>query len=113
MDMATSIQERKDILSVSPQFKKEVIRSVMMIVVFIAVYFILFALSLGLVALSFWGGITIVFVRPGFLTLVMGIGLVACGIMVFVFLVKFLFARSKTDNSDSIEITADDHPVLF
>jgi Zn-dependent protease with chaperone function len=113
MDMATSIQERKDILSVSPQFKKEVIRSVMMIVVFIAVYFILFALSLGLVALSFWGGITIVFVRPGFLTLVMGIGLVACGIMVFVFLVKFLFARSKTDNSDSIEITAGDHPVLF
>ncbi len=98
---------------VSPEFKKEAIRSVIAIVGFIGVYILLIAFSLGLIALCCYAGVMIMTFKATFYTLIIGIGIMGFGVMVFIFLIKFLFATSKVDESDAIQITAQDHPRLF
>jgi len=100
------------ISAVSPEFKKAATRSVIAIIGFIVVYFSLIALALGIVALSCWGGLSIIMLRPSFYTLLIGAGLMGAGVMIFIFLIKFLFATNKEDDSDSVEITAADQPEL-
>jgi Zn-dependent protease with chaperone function len=113
MNSTTKTISPKDVLTVSPQFKKEAIKAIAAIIGFIIVYLLMFALSLGLVALSFYGGIAIMGARLSIYTILIGLGLMAFGVMVFIFLVKFLFATSKEDHSDSIEIKYKDQPKLF
>jgi Zn-dependent protease with chaperone function len=43
----------------------------------------------------------------------LGIGLVGLGVMVFVFLVKFIFSVARYDRSGIVEIKEADHPRLF
>src|SRR5215207_9126479 len=99
--------------AISPEFRKEAIRSIFAIAGFIVVYLLLFALSIGLVAISVYGGISVIIMRPAFYTLLIGGGLIGFGVMIFVFLIKFLFATSREEESDSIEITAKEQPLLF
>ncbi|HVG15912.1 MAG TPA: M48 family metallopeptidase [Chitinophagaceae bacterium] len=101
------------LLTVSPEFKREASKSIISIVAFILVYLLLIAASIGIFVLSVYGGIGIIYLRPSFYTLLFGLGLVGFGIMVFVFLIKFLFTTSKNDNSNSIQITEQDEPRLF
>jgi Zn-dependent protease with chaperone function len=101
------------LLAPSAEFKKETTRSVIAIVGFILVYFILFVLSLALAGVCLFGGVAILAAKVSFLTLLLSVGIIGCGVMIFVFLVKFLFSSSKADTSDSIEITEQDQPVLF
>ena len=113
MNSSSKTTAGQDVLTVTPEFKKEAAKSIIAIVGFILVYLLLFALSLGIVLLSVYGGIAIIALRPSFYTILIGLGLVGFGIMVFVFLIKFLFATSDTDNNDNIEVTAEDEPLLF
>ncbi|HYH15944.1 MAG TPA: M48 family metalloprotease [Flavisolibacter sp.] len=99
------------LLAPSASFKKEVFKSVLAIIGFIFVYIILFVLSLGLVAASIYGGVALM-LTFSWIALLIGGGLIGLGVMVFVFLVKFLFATSQVDESDSIEITQNDQPEL-
>lgn len=101
------------LLAPSSQFKKEAVKAVFAIVGFILVYLLLFALSLAVVVLCFYLGIAILSAKIAFYTILFSLGIMGCGVMIFVFLVKFLFAESKADNSDSIEISEDEQPVLF
>ncbi|WP_121356837.1 M48 family metallopeptidase [Flavisolibacter nicotianae] len=101
------------LLAPSAQFKKEAAKSVMAILAFLLVYLLLFLISLALVGLCFYAGYFIIVARASLYTLLFSVGLVGCGIMVFVFLVKFLFATTRADESDCIEITKDDQPLLF
>lgn len=103
----------KEVLTVSRQFKKEAIKAIAAIIGFIVVYLLMFAFSLGMVGLSFYGGFSIITARISFYTLLIGAGVIAFGVMIFVFLVKFLFATSKQDETDSIEIKYNDQPNLF
>ena len=89
-----SAMSKEQLLVPSAQFKKEVTRSIISIIGFILVYFLLFALSIGLVVASFYGGIAIMTLRVSFYTLLIGIGLMGFTVMVVVFLIKFLFATS-------------------
>ena len=113
MNSSSKTTAGQDVLTVTPEFKKEAAKSIIAIVGFILVYLLLFALSIGIVLLSVYGGIAIIALRPSFYTILIGLGLVGFGIMVFVFLIKFLFATSDTDNNDNIEVTAEDEPLLF
>lgn len=101
------------LLTVSKEFKREALKAVLAIALFILVYLLLFALSMGFVALCLYAGLMIIVTKPGFLTLLLGLGIAGSGIMVFVFLVKFLFSSSRSDESDSIEVFEKDHPRLF
>lgn len=97
----------------SPAFKKEVKSVLSSIVLFFIVYLLLFILAIGLSAACVAGGIFIVSVIRHIIAILAGIGLIGVGIMVLVFLVKFLFAVSKFDRSGSVEIKEAEQPQLF
>lgn len=97
----------------STSFKKGVSGVMGSVVLFFIVYILLLLSSIALVIGCIYGGIAIIAGLPGILTIVAGIGLLGVGIMIFVFLVKFLFAVSRYDRSGMIEITEENQPVLF
>ncbi len=101
------------ITEASPAFKAEVKRVMGSVILFFIVYILLFLLAIGLVIASVYGGIAIIAGVRHFLGIVAGIGLIGLGIMVLIFLIKFLFAVSKYDPSGSIEITEEEQPRLF
>ncbi len=113
MPPAITATASPDLLAPSAQYKREALKAVLSIIAFIIVYFLLFVLSLGLVALCVYLGVILILVKIHWLTILLGLGLIGCSVMVLVFQVKFLFASSKIDESDSIEITESDHPKLF
>jgi len=97
----------------SPEFKSEVMKVLMSIVLFIVVYFLLMAGAFGLAVLTGYGGVMLVVSHPSFITLMLGLGLVGLGIMVLFFVVKFLFKQVKADRSHLVEIKRKDQPELF
>ena len=101
------------ITQTSASFKKEVSAVMGNIVLFFIVYILLFVLSVGLVIGCFYAGVAIIVAVPRFITILAGLGLMGMGIMIFVFLVKFLFAVSRYDRSGIIEITEQEQPKLF
>jgi len=82
------------LLAPSASFKKEATKSVAAILFFLFVYLLLMAVALALVVGAFYAGIGIIALHPTFYTLVAGIGIIGAGVMVFVFLVKFLFSSA-------------------
>lgn len=97
----------------SAAFKKEVGGVMGSIVIFFIVYLLLFLLSIALIIGCVYAGIAIIIHLTSFIGIVAGIGLIGLGIMVFIFLVKFLFAVSRFDRSNSIEIFEAEQPELF
>jgi len=97
----------------SAAFKKQVSGVMGSIIFFFVVYLLLFILSIGLVIGCVYAGIAIIINVPKLITIVAGLGLIGVGVMVFVFLVKFLFAVSKYDRSGIVEVTEEEQPVLF
>jgi len=100
-------------IQLSPNFKKMTFRAIFAIIAFILVYFILLALGIALTIGCIYGGIMLIITIPKFITIVLGIGLASLGIMVFIFLVKFLFKTHSVDRSHLVEISEKDYPQLF
>jgi len=94
-------------------FKKEVTRVMGNILLFFIVYIILFLLSIGLTIACFYGGVAIIVAVPRLTTIIAGLGLIGLGVMVFVFLIKFLFAVTRYDRSGIIEVNEEEQPKLF
>lgn len=107
MDVPSSV------IQPSATFKKEVSGVMGAIVFFFIVYFLLFILSIGLVAGCFYAGVGVITSVSHLFGIIAGLGLIGVGIMVFIFLIKFLFSVSKYDRSGIIEITEQDQPALF
>lgn len=101
------------ITQTSAAFKKEVSGVMGSILLFFIVYLLMFILSIGLVVGCVYAGIALIINLPKIITLFIGIGLIVFGVMIFIFLIKFLFAVSRYDRSGIIEITEKDQPVLF
>jgi Zn-dependent protease with chaperone function len=97
----------------SSSFKKEVSGVMGSIILFLVVYLLLFLLSIGLVVACLYAGYYIIISLTSIFGILAGVGLIGVGIMVFVFLIKFLFAVTRHDRSGSIEVTEDDQPRLF
>lgn len=93
-------------------FKKEVSKSILAIILFIVVYLLLVIVAAALVALCLYAGYALISLAFKWFTILGALGLIGLGVMVFVFLIKFLFDKSREDVSDSIEITANDQPKL-
>lgn len=101
------------LLEPSAAFKREVIKVLGGIILFMLLYLILIAMAIGLSALCAIGGMAIVAIKPMLITIMLGLGLAGLGIMVVFFLIKFLFKRHKDDHSGLIEIRREDQPRLF
>lgn len=97
----------------SPAFRKEVSKVMASIIFFFVVYLLLFLLSIALVIGCFYAGVAIITSVGHLLAMLAGLGLMGLGVMVFVFLIKFMFAVSKYDRSGIIEVTEQDQPMLF
>lgn len=100
-------------LEPSPAFKQQVGKVVFSIILFFITYLLLVLLATGLAFGCMWACVAIISASPGFLTLMLGVGMLVLGIAVFVFLVKFIFAQTKEDNSMKLEITREQEPALF
>ncbi|NHF57805.1 M48 family metalloprotease [Flavobacteriaceae bacterium TP-CH-4] len=103
----------KNQVETSPEFKKHTAKAIAAIFLFLLVYLLLFILTIGLTALTIYSGITLIGSLRSFFGLALGIGLASLGIIVLIFLVKFLFKSNKIDRSHLTEITASEEPALF
>lgn len=100
-------------VKVSPNFKKQAYKSIFAIILFIIVYLLLLVFAFGVFAACGYGAVMLVALTPSFVTLMLGIGLVGVGFFVLYFMVKFLFAKNKSDYSHLTEINIHDEPELY
>lgn len=97
----------------STDFKKQVGKVITSIIFFFIVYLVLMLAAIALAIGCFYLGISIIIAAPKFLTLILGLGLMAVGVSVLFFLIKFVFAVTKDENSGRVEIKEDEQPELF
>jgi Zn-dependent protease with chaperone function len=100
-------------LNPTKEYKYEVLKVSGAITLFIIVYICLVLLSGGLAALVTFLGLELIIIKPMFMTIIAGIGLIGLGIMVIYFLIKFIFAIKKYDRSGLYEIKEKEHPDLY
>jgi Zn-dependent protease with chaperone function len=109
--MNTQIKKKE--IKVSAKFKTQTTKAIISINLFILTYILMLALAAGLTFMCVYGGIMLIAIRPMFLTIALGIGLASLGVLVTIFLLKFIFKSHKVDRSHLIEITKVDEPELF
>lgn len=102
-----------DFLNPSPTFKQHVKRTLWGIIGFGVLYLGLIAFGFALGYVCLLGTIWLVSVSVNKFTIVIGLGLLALGVMFLLFLIKFLFTVYKNWDARRVEITAQDHPNLF
>lgn len=94
-------------------FKTQTRKAIFSIFLFTLVYSLLLLLAVALTALCIYGGVMLVITVPRIVTIALGAGLASLGILILVFLLKFIFKSHKVDRSHLLEITAKDEPELF
>ncbi|MBE15809.1 MAG: hypothetical protein CL867_06135 [Cytophagaceae bacterium] len=102
----------KDV-QLSPDFRRQATKAIQSIVFFIMSYVILLVLAVALTFLCVFGSIALMSAKPSLITLVVGIGLASVGILVLLFLIKFIFKSNKVDRSNLIEVNRAEQPQLF
>jgi len=100
-------------IQVSEKFQSQVKKTLFSIFIFILVYLVLLILSIGITILFGYVGILAIINYPNVFTVGLGLGLIACGLTILFFLIKFIFASYKTDTSDLIEVKESEQPELF
>ncbi len=100
----------KDEIQLSEGFKAQAKKAVFAIVLFAFTYFLMIGLALGLTALCVLGGVMLVVTFPHIITIILGIGLASSGVLVLIFLLKFIFSSKKVDRSHFTEIKKKDEP---
>ena len=101
------------VTSTSATFKKEVKKVLTAIVLFFMVYLILILFSIALAIACIYVGFFVMTNSGHIIGLVAGLGIMSIGIMVFIFLIKFLFSVKKYDESGTFVITQNEQPELF
>lgn len=89
------------------------IRAMLSILLFLVVYIFLVVAAVGLTFLLGWGGIMLVALRPSVLTIGLGLGMTGAGVLILIFLLKFIFKRHIVDRSHLTEIRPEQQPQLF
>lgn len=100
-------------MNLSSSFRKQAVKSIYAILLFIFAYLVLAILVVSLAALCLVGALALISSSPSFVTLGLGLGLISLGVMIVVFLFKFIFETHKVDRSHLIEITQKEEPELF
>jgi Zn-dependent protease with chaperone function len=93
--------------------KRQVYRVIWSILLFMIVYLVLVVLA-TLLAVSFgWLGVQLILTVHNVWVIVFAVGLITAGVSVIIFLIKFIFAVSKDENSQRVEIHEQEQPRLF
>ncbi len=93
--------------------RKKAFIAFLAILFFIFSFLFIFLLAIGFAIFCALGGIAIIAIRPMIITIMLGLGFMSMGILVLVFLLKFIFKKHKIDRSRMIEIFESDEPELF
>ena len=110
---ATPINVPLSITNPSASFKKEVKKVMSVIILFFVVYILLMMLSAALAVGCFYAGIFVMANSGHIIGIVAGVGIMSIGVMVIIFLVKFIFSVKKHDESGTVKVTEKEQPVLF
>jgi Zn-dependent protease with chaperone function len=97
----------------SASFKSEVKKVMGSITLFFIVYILLIVFSIALAVGCIVVGIAVIAGLASLIGLMLGLGIISIGIMVFVFLIKFIFSVKKFDEAGSIQVTEAEQPHLF
>lgn len=97
----------------SANFKKEVKKVLLSIVLFFIVYVLLIIAAIVLAIACLYAGAFVMFNSGHLIGIIAGLGIMSIGIMVFIFLIKFIFSVKKYDESGTITVTEAEQPVLF
>lgn len=100
-------------IELSPEFKKQTSKAITSIVLFLLVYIILFIAAAALTVACIYAGVMLIISVPRFITIALGIGLASLGVLIFIFLIKFIFKSNKVDRSHLREITKQEEPEIF
>jgi len=103
----------KSIIKPSASFKKQVYRSIAAIALFVVVYLLLFCGALAIGVAFGLLGVTILTSGIGYISLLIGAGLIIAGALLVFFVIKFLFKRTSIDHSGQVEISEAEQPLLF
>ncbi len=93
--------------------KRQVYRVIWSILLFMIVYLVLVIVATLLAVTFGWLGVQLMLTVHNFWVIVFGLGLITAGISVIIFLVKFIFAVSKDENSQRVEIREQEQPRLY
>jgi Zn-dependent protease with chaperone function/uncharacterized membrane protein (DUF485 family) len=93
--------------------KRQVYRVIWSILLFMIVYLVLVVLATLLAVAFGWLGVQLILNLGNIWVIIFGLGLIVAGISVIIFLVKFIFAVSKDENSQRVEIHEQEQPRLF
>lgn len=99
-------------VAISPDFKKMTSKAVRSIVLFVAVYVALLVSAIGLTVLCGFLGLMLISFGK-LITIVLGVGLMATGLFIFFFLIKFIFKRHHVERDNLTEVTEAEQPALF
>lgn len=100
-------------IKVSSEFKTQATKAIISINFFVLTYVLMLALAIGLTIFCVYGGIMLIAIRPMVITIALGIGLASLGVLVLIFLLKFIFKSHKVDRSHLFKISKVDEPDLF
>lgn len=100
-------------IQLTREFKIQATKSILAIIFFIVTYLIILILAFLLTGLCVVGGLALFATKPMFITLAFGLGLASFGILILIFLLKFIFKSHKTDRSHLLEVTENQEPELF
>lgn len=104
---------KKNEIELSDEFKTQTIKSIASIILFIVSYLLMFFAAIGLSILSVYGAFQLIKAKPSPGLIIVGIAISSFGLIILLFLVKFLFKSSKVDRSHLIEINRHSEPKLF
>jgi Zn-dependent protease with chaperone function len=109
----TPLNANPSVLEPSAAFKKQAVTVIASIFLFFVVYILLVLAALALSVACFYYGALLIITLPKFFTLMIGLGLMALGVSVVAFLIKFIFAVSKNENQSRVQIYEAEQPELF
>ncbi|MHC8950418.1 M48 family metalloprotease [Sphingobacterium hungaricum] len=103
----------KTAVKLSPEFRSQTTKAITSIVIFALTYGLILGLAMVLTGLCVYFAIQVIILKPTFVTAGLGIGLASLGVLVLVFLIKFIFKSNKFDRSHLQEVTREQQPRLF
>jgi len=103
----------KNQVQLSPQFKARTRKAIVAILFFALTYFLLLALAVGLTIVCVYSGVLIFTTFPQLFTILLGLGIASLGVLVLIFLVKFIFKSHQVDRSHLYEMKRGEEPTLF
>lgn len=103
----------KNEINLSKEFKIQTTRAIIALFIFFIAYLTIVIVTSLITILCIWLGVYCIINIHNLFFIVFGIGISSFGLIILIFLFKFLFKTSKSDRSLWFEVTQKNEPALF